>query len=196
VLEAPDRLRAALERRRPSETVYVLARSADGALWRYLGVGRPTEDASVWAIVEVDYATWRAWWSGNEVSRPVPQELLEAAAGLVAALLAKSTRELRRADGRVARVLGQAPRGGLRIDGGEGGFAERTVSLIDIAWALAAQRDVKENGGLLDEVRLNRMRYLEGPIELGPFADVVSGGECAAIGRNSHLQRPMPPEKR
>jgi hypothetical protein len=32
----------------------------------------------------------------------------------------------------------------------------------DIAWALAAQRDVKENGGLLDEVRLNRMRYQEG----------------------------------
>ena len=63
---------------------------------------------------------------------------------------------------RRARVLGAAPRGGLRIDGGDGGFAERTVSATDIAWVVVASQDVAATGGLLDEERVNRLRYLEG----------------------------------
>lgn len=52
--------------------------------------------------------------------------------------------------------------GGLRIDGGEGGFKERTVSLLDLGWALLAQDHTAEQGGLLDEALVNRLRYLEG----------------------------------
>jgi hypothetical protein len=63
---------------------------------------------------------------------------------------------------RTARILGRAPRGGLRIDGGEGGFAERTLSLTDLAWVAAASDEVRAHGGLLDEARVNRLRYLDG----------------------------------
>lgn len=47
-------------------------------------------------------------------------------------------RTIEQPNGRRARVLGRAQRGGLRIDGGEGGFAERTVTRIDLAWVIAA----------------------------------------------------------
>ena len=36
------------------------------------------------------------------------------------------------------------------------------MSLLDIAWALTGMRDVEAHGGLLDEERVNKMRYLEG----------------------------------
>lgn len=81
---------------------------------------------------------------------------------LSAALRRKVPREIVRADGRRARVLGSASRGGFRIDGGVGGFAERTVSLLDLAWVIAAADHVKIHGGLLDERMVNRLRYLEG----------------------------------
>ena len=58
--------------------------------------------------------------------------------------------------------MGAAARGGIRVDGGPGGFAERTVSLIDLAWVVVAADDVAANGGVLDEPRVNRLRYLEG----------------------------------
>lgn len=57
-----------------------------------------------------------------------------------------------------ARLLGRAPKGGLRI---AAGGTERTVSLVDLAW-VAAAADVVAHGGLLDEARVNRLRYLEG----------------------------------
>lgn len=52
--------------------------------------------------------------------------------------------------------------GGLLIDGGPGGFAERTVTTTDIAWALAAMDDVASKGGILDQERVNRLRYIDG----------------------------------
>ena len=61
-----------------------------------------------------------------------------------------------------ARVLGAAARGGLRIDGGLGGFAERTVSLVDLAWVVVAADDVATMAALLTKPRVNRLRYLEG----------------------------------
>ena len=42
-------------------------------------------------------------------------------------------RRLHQRDGKRMRVLERAPKGGVRIDGGDGGFASRTVSLNDIA---------------------------------------------------------------
>jgi hypothetical protein len=64
--------------------------------------------------------------------------------------------------GKRLRVVGAAEQGGLRIDGGPDGFKERTVSLLDVAWAVVAADDVAAHGGVLDEVRVNRLRYLDG----------------------------------
>jgi hypothetical protein len=68
-------------------------------------------------------------------------------------------------NGRRCRIAGRAENGGLRIDGGPGGFAQRTVSLTDIAWALIASDDVRKNGGLLNEERVNHLRYIDGTPE-------------------------------
>jgi hypothetical protein len=38
----------------------------------------------------------------------------------------------------------------------------RTVSLTDLAWVLVARDDARNTGGALDEVRVNRFRYLDG----------------------------------
>jgi hypothetical protein len=51
---------------------------------------------------------------------------------------------------------------GIRVDGGEGGFAARQVSVTDVAWVMLAADDVARTGGGLDEARVNRLRYLEG----------------------------------
>ncbi len=161
MLVATDRVRLPSPPPRPSETAFVLGRREDGG-WRYLGIGRQTEDVGVWSLPDADLATWRAWGEGREVSRRVPEGALARAQQLVEALLAHAGAWLERGEGGRARVLGAAPRGGLRIDGGEGGFAERTVSLQDLAWVIAAADDVAENGGLLDEERVNHLRYLEG----------------------------------
>lgn len=162
-LTAPDQLRVDLERRRPGETAFVLAQGS-GAAWRYLGVGRWSEDESLWRIPEVDYATWRKFGDGKEVSRSIPAGVLARAELVVEALVAapEAERWIEQPNGRRARILGRAQRGGLRIDGGTGGFAERTVSLLDIGWVIATDDDVEENGGPLDEERVNRLRYLDG----------------------------------
>jgi hypothetical protein len=112
----------------------------------------------------VSFTTWRKWGAGKEVSRNLADELMERARTLVESLVAPEggVREIVRADGRRARVLGSASRGGFRIDGGVGGFAERTVSLLDLAWVIAAANHVQVHGGLLDERLVNRLRYLEG----------------------------------
>ncbi|MFY0539871.1 hypothetical protein [Nannocystis pusilla] len=59
-------------------------------------------------------------------------------------------------------MLGPSQRGGLRIDGGDEGFAERSISLTDLAWVAVASDDVQAHGGVLDEARVNRARYLDG----------------------------------
>lgn len=66
------------------------------------------------------------------------------------------------ADGKRLRIIRAAARGGIRIDGGEGGFEERTVSELDMAWALKAQSLASVLGGAADETLVNELRYLEG----------------------------------
>jgi superfamily II DNA or RNA helicase/diadenosine tetraphosphate (Ap4A) HIT family hydrolase len=162
VLEAPDRLRYVSSQRRPGETAFVLAKRAERT-WRYCGVARQVHEDGSWGLPEVDYPTWRTWGEGRDVSRRLPDGALARAQLAVDALLAlgDDQRWIAQADGRRARVLGAAARGGLRIDGSEGGFSERTVSLQDIGWVIAAGEDVERNGGVLDEERVNRLRYLE-----------------------------------
>ncbi|HEY0480730.1 MAG TPA: helicase-related protein [Kofleriaceae bacterium] len=108
-------------------------------------------------------ATWRAWGKGRDVSRRLPDGAIDKAKAAVAELLARPEpdRWLLRGNRR-ARIVGSAPGGGLRIDGGPGGFVERTVSLTDLAWVIQAAADVASTGGLLDEARVNKLRYLEG----------------------------------
>ena len=148
--------------RQPGETAFVLARRGDNG-WRHLGVGRP-DDEDLWRIPEVDHETWITWGAQGGVSRALPNGLLARAEQAVAALvdLPSADRTITQADGRTARVTGVAPRGGLRIDSPEGAFGERTISLIDLGWAIAASDDRDRHGGLLDEERVNRLRYLEG----------------------------------
>ena len=61
-------------------------------------------------------------------------------------------------------------------------FAERTISLTDIAWAGVALDDVEAQGGLLDEARVNRLRYLEGTPK-GSTRFIDTGWAIAALQR-------------
>jgi len=162
-LGAPDRAKRSVPDRRPGETAFVLTRESSGGDWRYAGVGRWSEADGAWAIPDVDFPTWRALGEGRSASRRLDPALEVEAGALVDRVLAKVGEGgwIERG-GKRCRALGRAKSGGLRIDGGEGGFAERTVSLTDLAWALAAGQDVKALGGVLDEARVNRLRYLEG----------------------------------
>ena len=159
---ASDRLRSIIDDRRPGETAFVLARATAGDDWRYCGVAHWLEDESQWHVPELDFATWRALGSGRDCSRRLPA-------------LAK-----KRADEQLDTLFQQVGPGGwlqhgakrcrlvartasgVRIDGGDDGFAARTVSTTDVAWVLLAADDVAANGGLLDEARVNRLRYLDG----------------------------------
>lgn len=162
VLVEPDRVRFTGVTPRPAETAFVLAKH-DATLWQYLGVARQTDDSGMWSLSAVDLATWRTWGKGREVSRRLPDGALEDAKAAADALLSRAEPErwIQRG-GRRARIVGSAPGGGLRIDGGPDGFTERTVSLTDLAWVIQAALDVASAGGLLDEARVNKLRYLDG----------------------------------
>ncbi|WP_164008768.1 DEAD/DEAH box helicase family protein [Pyxidicoccus trucidator] len=163
-LVEPDRLSTRIADRRPAETAFVLTREAPQAPWRYWGVAHWSEDEDQWTLaVPVDYGTWRSLGQGRSSSRRLTDETTAQAARWVDDFLAKNPPgRLIERNGKQCRIVGRASAGGLRIDGGEDGFEERTVSLTDIAWALAAQQEARESGGTLDEARVNRLRYLEG----------------------------------
>ena len=163
LLFAPDRLRIDLPEGRPGETAFVLTRCPGVTKWRFAGVARRAEEEGLWEFPAVDFGTYRALGKGRGTSRTLPRRALERARGIVDRLMsspgagATVTRE-----GKQCRLVGRSADGGLRIDGGAGGFAERTVSRRDIGWALVASDDVVRVGGILDEQRLNRLRYIDG----------------------------------
>jgi hypothetical protein len=159
----PDRLGVTVEDRRPGETAYVLTRAAGEEGWRYAGVARWIESAGQWSCPALDFAAWRALGSGRSASRRLPPGALERARDVVRAVLegARAGGWIEAA-GKRLRVVGPADQGGLRVDGGPDGFKERTVSLLDVAWAVVAADDVAAQGGVLDEARVNRLRYLDG----------------------------------
>ncbi|WP_437334452.1 S24 family peptidase [Sorangium sp. So ce394] len=164
-LVAPDRVRSPLpaQERRPGETAFVLVRPPGEPTWRTLGVARYLDDEGLWACPGIDHAAYRALGSGRGASRSLPAGARERARSLVEELLRRpGAGAFVERDGGRCRIVGRADGGGLRIDGGPGGLAERTVSLTDLAWVLAARDDVGKNGGRLDEQRVNRLRYLEG----------------------------------
>lgn len=159
----PDRMRYRLEDRRPGETAFVLARPAGQATWRYCGVARWQPEEELWALPDLDYATWRALGVGRGCSRRLPENALGRAHEIIRQLLERfPPGAFVEAGERRCRLVGPAAGGGLRIDGGPDGFAERTISPTDFAWVLVGHDAVSERGGLLDEARVNRLRYLDG----------------------------------
>jgi hypothetical protein len=169
VLVASDRVKWPEIERRPGETAFVLARTEPKGAWRYCGVGRWIDDQAVWAIPHVDYRTWKALGAGREASRRLSAEQLEAARVAGTSIVDRVGQGgWVEAGGKRCRVLGLSAQGGVRIDSGEGGFRERTVTLTDLGWALVAKRHHAEDravaghGGSLDEALVNQLRYLEG----------------------------------
>ncbi|TNF33001.1 MAG: HIT domain-containing protein [Deltaproteobacteria bacterium] len=150
-------------RPRPGETAFVLARGASDAPWRFLGVGGFLPNDAQWAIPDVDFTTWRALGRGRSASRRLPPEWLEAAVRLVTQLLEEHPPGTELVtDDKHLHIVGRAAQGGLRIDGGPDGFAERTVSLTDLAWVLYARNEAKRRNAPLDEALVNHLRYLHG----------------------------------
>ena len=82
------------------------------------------------------------------------------------------------------RILGASQRGGLRIV--REGHRERSASLTDLAWVIAADADVREHSGLLDEARVNKLRYLEGTSK-GSTRYIDTGWALAAWERARSL---------
>ena len=160
VLVAPDRLRFEAAGHPPGETAFVLTKRDDDA-WRYAGVARWSIDEGAWALPPVDFETWRALGKGRSASRRLSVEWEESAKQLSAALAGRPG-EWVEGRGKRCRIVGASARGGVRIDGGPDGFAERTVSVVDLAWVLRAQAEVARTGGVIDEAAVNRVRYLEG----------------------------------
>jgi len=162
VLAAPDRVARLLPDRRPGETAFVLTRGDPAGPWRYAGVGRWLDTEGAWSISDVDFATWRALGAGRGASRRLAEEFESQAAEVVdRLLLAPGVGGWVELDGKRCRIAGRAAGGGLRIDGGSGGFAERNITITDLAWVLVAMKNVAEHGGVLDEARVNRLRYLD-----------------------------------
>lgn len=162
-LVAPDRIRFPGIDPRPGETAFALTRADGSDPWRYAGVARFMEDDGAWACAGIDLPTFRALGEGREASRTLPRSIEERARRLVEDLLRKKgAAGIIERDGRRFRLKGPAKRGGVRIDGGPDGFEERTVSLTDIGWVLAALSEVNEDPRLLQEELVHRLRYLEG----------------------------------
>ena len=161
-LSAPDRASVVVPDRHPGETAFVLARWGTENRWRYLGVARWVVDEATWDIPEVNFATWRALGRGRSASRRLDERWQQAARDLVERLLADPGPGGWIGTAQRCRIVGRADKGGLIIDGGDGGFKGRSVSLTDIAWVLAAGEAARQAGAGLDEGFVNRLRYLDG----------------------------------
>ena len=162
-MRAPDRIAGDGKAPWPGETIYVFTRVSAGGPWRYGGVARWREDEDAWAFEGLDHATWKAVGGGRGASRTLSRDVLARVDAWIAGLAATpGFGAMVEVDGKPFRVVRRSAEGGLRIDGGAAGFKERTVSRLDLGWTLLAADDVARNGGVLDEARVNRLRYLDG----------------------------------
>jgi len=158
-LPAPDRCNLEVEDRCPAETAYILIREPSKKTWRYAGVGR--WDGGQWAFPALDFAMWREL-GGQGASRSLPSARLEAAVRLTERIQrAVPPATIITVQGHRYRILDRTSKGGLRVDGGPGGFKERTVSTQDFAWVLEAGDRAQAASALLDEAIVNRVRYLD-----------------------------------
>lgn len=165
-LACVDRLQVVVDRS-PGETAFILARPSVEKPWRYCGVGRFYPDENLWSVPDLDFPTAKALGVGRHTSRTLPKGALDRAKARIRKILERHPPGAEggswvEAAGRRCRILGPSPSGGLRIDGGDEGFKERTISPIDIAWCLVAQDHAEAHGAPLDEARVHRVRYAEG----------------------------------
>ena len=144
------------------DEAWVLYADAQGG-WR--SGGHAHRDGDAWTVDEVDFATWKRFGppGTRSASRALEPRFEAAARALVERLLvAPGPGHWVGTDGKRCRLVGRSAQGGLRVDGGAGGFAARTISVTDLGWALAAREVVARNGGVVDEALVNRLRYLRG----------------------------------
>jgi hypothetical protein len=145
-------------------------------------------DESAWSFEAPSFGVWHQLSSGRGASRTLEPAWL-AAAGRLAELAATTLQGVGIArGGQRGNIVGRAAQGGLRISGGDGGFSERTVSVLDLGWALAAERDVRAKGGVLDEARVNRLRYLDGTPK-GATRWIDSGWALAVLGAHRSMSK-------
>jgi hypothetical protein len=159
-LTAPDRCALLAPDAKPNEEAELLLWDAHSSAWRYAGPATWSSDDARWAFEALDFQTWRALGLSRSASRTLDPRHADEARRIMAALAAQSNTWAEH-QGKRCRVL-EAAGEGLRIDGGPQGFAPRTVSLTDVAWAVAAEQDALRWGGALDEARVNKLRYLDG----------------------------------
>lgn len=154
----PDRLKIDELVPRPGETAYVLT-AREGDEWRYAGVARQVDDG--WAVPELDFESWRSFGRGRTASRRLEPEYTEQARKL-AAFLGERLDEngLIEARGRSCRFLGTNGKTVQLI--APQMKSARSVTNIDLSWALKARHSVQLKGGVLDEGLLDRLRYLDG----------------------------------
>jgi superfamily II DNA or RNA helicase/HKD family nuclease len=130
---------------------------------RYHGVASRTSLDDPWSIPEVDFETWRTH-GGSGASRALPTHARAYAEAFVSAYVgAKMHGQLAEALGHRCRIIGVTRSGSIRIDGGEGGFGERTISQTDLGWVLLARMDARHaQASVVTEQVVNALRYLDG----------------------------------
>ncbi|MFO0651487.1 MAG: hypothetical protein U0326_35015 [Polyangiales bacterium] len=163
-MPAPDRVADDGASHLPGETAFVFTCVVvDGASWRYGGVARWSEPEAQWVCEAVDHVTWKVLGGDRSSSRTLPDGVDARVEALIAALeRSPGFGRVVEVEGRRVRIIGRSKGGGLRIDGGDDGFRERTVSRTDLSWVVLAADDVRARGGVLDEARVNKLRYLDG----------------------------------
>ena len=177
-----------------AEVVEAVALTATGdgdARWRVHGPARREAGEDEWSIDEVDFTTWRLLGSKRGASRELPAGYSDWAKAYAARIVAEVGRgAVIQRGGKTLRVLDLSARGGVRVDGGEGGFGARTVSALDLAWAKSTHARV-EGGDLdaLDQRAVNLLRYLPGTPR-GSTRYIDTGHALTLVG---HLS-PEPPE--
>ena len=158
-MAAPDRIVEPFVGRRPGETAYVLVRPGAEDAWTYLGVARWRDPETAWQVPPPTWSLWKALSSSRGASRTLAVQWRTAAEAIMAEIVQRFGSDSVWVRGRPVRVLGRTAQGSLRIAGE--GAGERSLSLADFGWVLAAAEDVRRAGGVLDEARVNRLRYLD-----------------------------------
>ena len=130
---------------------------------RYHGPAQRQSLDSPWDIQEVNLETWRQY-GGRGVSRPLPERARAYAQAFISAYVGKQMHgKFIEALGERCRILGVTRSGSIRIDGGEGGFGERTISVTDLGWVLLARIEASHHSSrIVNEQFVNELRYLAG----------------------------------
>ena len=126
----------------------VRAREATDGAFRYLGVGRWLDES---CAGRSPTSTTRRGARGARVERPrvrypTARSRARSSSSMRYWRFPRRERWLEQRE-RATRARARcAARGGFRVDGGDGGFGERTVSLTDLAWVVVGRRTTRGSG--------------------------------------------------